>query len=409
MGARHADSHGNGRGPGCIRICGEPRTGWPHSDGLNIQTDVSAKFLELLLAAAPHIKRVGFLLGSTNVLRAQHMENARNIAAKQAVDEDNRVTTRRIWLMAFGACMLAGPVALVARAQQPARLPRVGVLGRPQHRDALRQGLRELGWIDGKNIIIEYRAGTSGDVVRELSGAKVDCIVAGGNLAIETLKHAAPGVPLVMAATADPVGSGFVASLRRPGGNITGLSNINEALTGKRLELLKELRPRMSRVAVLKSPAIPAHNTIWIEAQSSAASLGMKVFPVDYRTAQDFERCYAAIVTEKAEGLLVPQSPLVIREYARILKLAASERLPAMFQSSSVVEMGGLISYGPDETDMWRRAGGYVDKILKGAKPGDLPVEQPTKFELIINLKTAREIGLTVPANMLARASRVIE
>ena len=301
-----------------------------------------------------------------------------------------------------------------AKAQQQGRTPRVGVIGRPEMRDALRQGLLEHGWIEGKNVAIEYRpvretAEQFAETARELNGLKVDCIVASGNLAIGALKQAASGIPVIMAFSADPVGSGFVASLRRPGGNITGLTNINEALTSKRLELLKALNPGVSRIAVLKHPAIAAHDAIWKEALSSARSLGLTVVAVDFRSVEELEAAFAAIAREKAEGLLVPQSPIVVFGRTQLLRLAAKGRLPAVYQSSSFVADGGLMSYGPHELDLWRRSAGYVDKILKGAKPADLPVEQPTKFELVINRRTAKALGLTIPQSLLISADKVIE
>jgi putative ABC transport system substrate-binding protein len=316
--------------------------------------------------------------------------------------------------LAFGF----GALPHAAEAQQPVRIARIGLLSstrpQPRERDAFRRGLRDLGWIEGQNIVIEYRDfGPTRerlvDAVRELVSLKVDCIVSSGNEAIGALREATSQIPLVMAYTADAVGSGFVASLSRPGGNITGLTNISESLTGKRLELLKELNPKISRVAVLKNQTIRAHDAIWKEAQSSAQSLGFKVFAVDYRTVEEFEPAFAAIVRGKAEGILLLQSPLAFSTHAQIVSRTAKERLPTMYQSLFFVEGGGLMAYGPDEIDMWRRSASYVDKILKGAKAADLPIEQPTKFELLINMKTAKALGINIPQSILLRADKVFE
>lgn len=292
---------------------------------------------------------------------------------------------------------------------------RIGVVNQsPRLRNAFKQGLVEHGWIDGKNIIIEFRSHDSDPqkllrIAGELSDLNVACIVASGNLSVGTLKEATSGIPIVMAFAADVVGSGFVANLRQPGGNVTGLTNINESLTSKRQELLKELRPRISRVALLIDPAISAHGAMWKVALASAKPLGLKVFAVEYHGAHDFVAAFAALYREKAEGLVVPQSPTANFARERIVNLVAGAGVPAIYQTSSWVEAGGLASYGTDEADMWRRSAGYVDKILKGAKPADLPVEQPTKFELIFNRKTANALAIKIPNSILIQANKVID
>jgi putative ABC transport system substrate-binding protein len=321
------------------------------------------------------------------------------------------MNTRRKLIVALGAGALAAPFAIFA--QQPPKVPRIAVIT-SRYRDAFVQGLREHGWIEGKNIHVEYRISDSdparaAEVARELSSLKIECLVASGNLSIGTLKRGAPGIPLVMAFAADVVGSGFVENLRRPGGRITGLTNVNEALTGKRLELLRELNPKTARVAMLKDSGIAAHHTIWKEAQTSAQPLGIKVLAIEYRGVEGINSAFAAIAREKADALLVPQSPVASDNRALIMGLAAKGKLPAIYQDLSWVESGGLASYGSDEADMWRRAAGYVDKILKGANPAELPVEQPTKFELAINMKTAKALGIKVPQSILVRTTRVIE
>jgi len=311
--------------------------------------------------------------------------------------------------------LACGSFPFAASAQQSAKIPRVGVVNQsPRLRNAFKQGLAEHDWIDGKNIIIEFRNYDSDPerllkIAGEFSNFNVACIVASGNLSVRTLKEATAGIPIVMAFAADVVGSGFVANLRQPGGNITGLTNINELLTSKRLELLKELRPKLSRVALMIDPAISAHGAMWKVALASAKSLGLKVFAVEYHSAHDFTAAFAALAQEKAEGLVLPQSPIASFARERVINLAAGARVPAIYQTSSWVEAGGLASYGTDEADMWRRSAGYVDKILKGGKPADLPVEQPTKFELILNRKTANALSIKIPNSILVQANKVID
>ena len=304
-----------------------------------------------------------------------------------------------------------------SEAQQPAsQIPHVGVLNAvnaPASREALVQGLRELGYAEGRNIVIDYRSADGHlerfpDLAAELVRVKVDVIVASGNPAIIALKKATQSIPIVMTVVADPVGAGFIASLSRPGGNITGLTNIAEQLSGKRLELLKEINPKIARVAVFRNPTIPTHVNLWKETQEAAEALGLKVLPLDIRAADEIEQAFDAMAKEHVEALIVLPQPVTTTNQ-RIVQLAAKNRLPAMYPFADDVDLGGLMAYGSSRLDLWRRAAVYVDKILKGAKPSDLPVEQPTKFELVINLKTAKQIGLTIPPNVLARADRVIK
>ena len=310
-------------------------------------------------------------------------------------------------------------VAAIVEAQQPKKVPRIGFLGGSSSSaystfiEAFRQGLRDLGYEEGQNIEIDYRYGEgkrdrlphlSGDLVR----LKADVIVVSGALAISALKNATKTIPIVMTTVEDPVAQGFVASLARPGGNITGLTNLAPELSGKRLELLKETSSKISRVAVLWDPTTPGSVVTFNETQGVAPALGVQLQSLEVRSPNDFEGAFRAATTERAGALIVLQSLLTNAHRQRIVDLAVNTRLPAMYTQMEYVEVGGLMSYAPSYTDIYRRAATYVDKILKGAKPADLPVEQPTKFEFIINLKTAKQIGLTIPPNVLARADKVI-
>ena len=279
--------------------------------------------------------------------------------------------------------------------------------------EAFRQSLRDLGYEEGQNIAIDYRygegkrdrlPGLSADLVR----LKVDVIVVSGALAISALKNATKTIPIVMTTVEDPVAQGFVASLARPGGNITGLTNLAPELSGKRLELLKETFSKISRVAVLWDPSTPGSVVTFKETQGVAPALGVQLQSLEVRNSNDFERAFRAATTERAGALIVLQSLLTNAHRQRIVDLALNNRLPAMYTQTEYVEVGGLMSYAPSYTDIYRRAATYVDKILKGTKPADLPVEQPTKFEFVVNLKAAKQIGLTIPPNVLARADRVI-
>jgi putative ABC transport system substrate-binding protein len=306
----------------------------------------------------------------------------------------------------------------IAEAQQPGRVPRIGFLGGGSPSsysarvEAFRQGLKELGYIEGKNITIEYRY-ADGVVERlpnlaaELVRLKVDVIMTGGPGA-EAAKDATKTIPIVITDVADPVGTGLVASLAKPGGNVTGLSSLASELGGKRLELLKEAFPRVSLVAVLWDPTNPNNVLSLGETKVAAGALRVTLQSLEVRGPDDFDPAFSAIKREHATALIVLRNPVTNTHRARILDFAAKSRLPAMYIDNEFTDAGGLMSYGPNRFDLWRRAAIYVDKILKGAKPADLPVEQPTKFEFIINLKTAKQIGLTIPPNVLARADKVI-
>ena len=308
----------------------------------------------------------------------------------------------------------------VAQAQQPTKVPRIGFLHGASASaiaariEAFRQGLRELGYVEGKNIVIEWRY-AEGKLDRlpalaaELVRLKVDVIVTAGPAATRAAKEATSTIPIVMTQDADPVGSGFVASLARPGGNITGLSTLAPELSGKRLELLKEIIPKLSRVAVLGTSTIPGNAQALREVELAAEAFGVKLQYLDVLGPKDIETAFRAASKGRADAVLVLAGGVAQCSRTQIAELAVKSRLPAIYDRPEYVEAGGLMTYGANFTDLDRRAATYVDKILKGAKPADLPVEQPTKFELIINLKAAKQIGLTIPPNVLARADKVIK
>jgi putative tryptophan/tyrosine transport system substrate-binding protein len=310
-------------------------------------------------------------------------------------------------------------VAVVTEAQQPRKVPRIGWLGGASasalasRLDAFRQGLRELGYVEGKNIVIELRAAEAKPdllpaLAAELVSLKVDVIVTGGPLPTRSAKEATSTIPIVMAFDTDPVGNRFVASLARPGGNITGLSDFAPEISGKGLELLKETVPRLSRVAVLGTSTRPGNAQSLKETELAAVELRIKLQQLDVLSPKDIETALRAAVNEHADGALVLQSSIHFSQRTKIAELAVKTRLPTTYPRREFVEDGGLMSYGVNISDLDRRAATYVDKILKGTKPADLPVEQPTKFEFIINLKAAKQIGLTIPPNVLVRADRVI-
>ncbi|MGH7265477.1 MAG: ABC transporter substrate-binding protein [Candidatus Rokuibacteriota bacterium] len=321
-------------------------------------------------------------------------------------------------LLAFGVVVLAlFTTPLAAGAQGAASSPRIGILrsGSPPDPlvEAFRQGLRELGYVEGRNISVEYRwaKGRSerlGDLAAELVRLRMDVIVVAGNEATRVVKHATSTIPIVMPVSIDPVGSGLVASLPRPGGNVTGLALLAEELPGKWMELLKEVLPRASRMAAIWHSAGDPGQVRTSEA--AARSLGLRLHVLTVGRPEDFGRAFAEAQANRAEGLVVLPSGFFFAHRARILELAASHRLPAIYdQEEWVVGSGGLISYGPNIRDLFRRAASFADRILKGARPADLPVEQPTKFDLVINLRTAKALGLTVPPSLLARADEVIQ
>jgi len=308
----------------------------------------------------------------------------------------------------------------VAQAQQPGKIPRIGYLSPgvaspPSARlEAFRQGLRELGYVEGKNIVIEYRFAEGKldripELVAELVRLKVNVIFAYSTPAVQAIKKATTTLPIVTV-SGDPVREGFVASLARPGGNITGLANLTPELAGKRLELLKEVVPQVLRVAVLWNPDNPGSGLRMRETEAAALSLGIKLQSVEVREPYHFERAFSAMKKEPAADALVPlRGRLINDQLHRIVEHAVKNRLPTMYDERGFAEAGGLMSYGTLIADLDRRAATYVDKILKGRKPADLPVEQPMNFELVINLKTAKQIGLTIPQSLLYRADKVIK
>ena len=310
-------------------------------------------------------------------------------------------------------------VAVIAEAQQATKIPQIGYLeGGPlsahtSRMEAFRQGLRELGYEEGKNILIEWRFG-DGKLDRlpalatELVGLKVAVIVTGGTAQTRAAKQATSTIPIVMAQDNDPVASGVVESLARPGGNITGLTNFAPELSSKRLEILREVVPKLSRVAVLGTSNVPSYALVMKELELAAKILGVKLQYLDILEAKDVETAFRAAADGRADGITTFASAMVVAQRAQIVELAAKNRLPGIYHNSQFSEAGGLIFYGVNVLDLDRRAAAYVDKILKGAKPADLPVEQPTKFELVVNLKTAKQIGLTIPPQVLARADKVI-
>jgi ABC-type uncharacterized transport system substrate-binding protein len=310
-------------------------------------------------------------------------------------------------------------IAVLAQAQQPKKIPRIGFLSAVSassispRTEAFRQGLRELGYVEGQSIVVEYRWAEGKfdrlpDLAAELVRLKVDVILSGGPTATRPAKEATVTIPIVMAFDDDPVGSGFVASLARPGGNITGLSTLAPEISGKQLELLKEIVPRLSRVAVFGTSTRSGNAQALREIELAAGTLGVQLQYLDVLGAKDIEALFRAASKGRADAVLALASPTLLLQRTQIADLAVKNRLPAIYDRAEFVEDGGLMTYSVSITDLFRRAATYVDKILKGAKPADLPVEQPTKFEFIVNLKAAKQIGLTIPPNVLARADKVI-
>ena len=328
------------------------------------------------------------------------------------------MVTRRRLVIALGASALAAPLASLA--QQPARIPRIGYLATPDPAvtphllDAFRAGLREHGYIEGQNIVMEYRwvEGTSqrfDDLAVDLVRSKVELILAWSTPAVIAAKQATSTIPIVMLAVGDPVGAGLVASLARPGGNITGLTNSDVELAPKRLQLLKEVLPRLSRVAVLRNPTNLSGELQFRETQAAARSLGIELQLVDVRDPKELEGAFLAMAKARAGALTVLADPMFISRPKQIANLAMRSRLPSAFARRENAEAGGLMSYGPNNADLFRQAATYVNKILKGAKPADLPVEQATRFALVVNLKTAKALGIKIPNSILVRADKVIE
>jgi putative ABC transport system substrate-binding protein len=330
------------------------------------------------------------------------------------------VIDRRTFLAGTGAVLLVAPLA--AEAQQAAKVARIGYLStnlaaNPHLPEAFRQGLRDLGYVEGRNVVIEYRDAEGKPerlpaLAAELVALKVDVIVAPGNSLSVAAKQATRTLPIVFAAASDPVTSGLVTSLSRPGGNVTGASILSSELVGKRLELLTQAVPGVSRVAVLWLPGALGERTekdMLKEADVAARALGVVLQLVEAREPADLDRAFSDMTRARAGALTMLPSNMFLREHRRLVNLAATHRLPAVYTLKEYVDAGGLMAYGPNLADVFRRAATYVDRILKGAKPGDLPVEQPTKFDLVINLKTAKALGLTISDSLLRRADEVIQ
>jgi putative ABC transport system substrate-binding protein len=328
------------------------------------------------------------------------------------------VTSRRTFLVTFAGGILAVPLA--AEAQQAGRLPTIGyvspaVAGPNALVDAFNRGLREAGFVEGRNIVVDRRhMGSREDqydqVMAQLEQQKVDVIVAAGPPAALAAKRVVKTVPVVFAGVGDPVVIGLVQSLARPGGNLTGVAfDVTPEIAGKRLELLKAAVPTLSRVAALWSSADPVGLPQFRQLEQAAQRVRVKVIPYDVRGPESFDPLFDEILKDRANGMLVVGGPVNVIHQKRIIAFASTHRLPAVSISRSYVEDGGLMSYGPSFADIMQHAAGYVARILKGAKPGDLPIEQPTKFELVINLKTAKALGLTIPRSLLVRADQVIQ
>jgi putative ABC transport system substrate-binding protein len=319
--------------------------------------------------------------------------------------------SRRSVAFALLFSLLAAPLA--ADAQPAGKVPRIGVVIGGIPLLGFVEGLRDLGYVDGRNIVIEYRAFEGRaerfpEIIAEFVRLKVDVIISSSTPAVKAAKEATSTIPIVMAGLNDPVGAGLVASLSRPGGNVTGLTNIITELSAKRLELLKETVPGVARVAVLWNSNHPGQPLAFKQTQVAAQALGVTALSVEVRRREDFESAFRRLAKERPGALLVLPDPVTMFHRKLITDFDAKNRLPAMYAAREWADAGGLMSYGTNFAEVFRRAATYVDKILKGAKPADLPVEQPTKFELAINLKTAKVLGLTIPPSVLARADRVI-
>jgi putative ABC transport system substrate-binding protein len=325
--------------------------------------------------------------------------------------------TRKLKFIGYGLCATLFVLCYSASAQQPETIPRVGFLSQiiaaGPNIEAFRQGLREQGYVEGKTIVIEYR-NAHGEPNRLLNLAadlvrlKVNGIVVVGSEASLAAKNATREIPIIMVVASDPVGTGLVDSLARPGGNITGLSGFGPELSGKRLEVLKEIVPGLSRVAALAYQPNPAYNLQLKEVKDAARALKLQLEIVDVREVKDFNAAFGVAKRQRADAVNILTSAFLAAHRNNLVESAARAKLPVIYDTTPFVEAGGLMSYGRNLRENYRRAAFYVDKILKGAKPTDLPIEQPTKFELVINLKTAKQIGLTIPPNVLARADRVI-
>jgi putative ABC transport system substrate-binding protein len=324
---------------------------------------------------------------------------------------------RREFLLSIGGLVAAWPLA--AHAQQMRNVQRIGFLWDspnvfPDAIKAFQHRLRDLGYVDGKTITIEYRWAKGKpermrELAKELVGLKVDIIVAPTSVYTGVAKNATSDIPIIFMSHADPVGSGHVNSLNHPGGNVTGFSLMMTETNVKGLELLKEAVPTLSRIAVIFDPATPSHRPGLKAVEAVGPSIGLNVQPVPVRAATEYEGAFAAMIRERADGVLVLSTPLFIASARPLAQLAMTHKLPSLFGPRHHVDAGGLMSYSPDRANLWRRGADYVDRILRGEKPANLPVQRPTKFEFAINLKTAKAIGLTIPPTLLARADKVIE
>jgi putative tryptophan/tyrosine transport system substrate-binding protein len=323
---------------------------------------------------------------------------------------------RRRAFVSGALALLATPFA--ADAQQAPKIAKIGVLQVGTGTilfEAFKNGMRERGYVEGQHVVFEYRSSEGRserlhEAAAELVRMNVDLIVTSTDQAIAAVKQQTQTIPIVMANSTDPVGTGFVASLARPGGNITGNSAMSPELSAKRLELLREVVPGLSRIAMLWNPDIRGAVLDYRETEGAARSLRLQLQSVEVSRADDLERAFSAITRGRAEALLVPAvSPVMYSNRNQVARLAQQNRLPSMFGTRDYAEAGGLMAYGPSAADQWRRAARYVDKILKGARPGDLPVQQPSKYELVINLKTAKALSLTIPPSLLLRADQVLE
>ena len=341
------------------------------------------------------------------------------MSARSAVDGRSR---RRLVGVIIGTLLVAPSARPLEALAQPRRIPRIGFLSPssladPRTQtfvDAFQRGLRELGWVEGRNVAIEYRwaeetTARLPDLARDLARLKVDVIVAATSPAVQAARQVTTTIPIVMTNAGDAVATGFVASIARPEANITGLSMMGGELLGKQLQLLREVVPQLSRVAVLWNPTNASNVAQLRHAQEAIRTLGLRLHPVEVRGPGDLEGAFASIVKDHAGGVIVVLDSMLVANRTRVAELAARNRLPTMYGLADHVKAGGLMAYGPDVADMYRRAASYVDRILKGARVGDLPVEQPTKFVLVVNLGTARALGLTLPPSISTRADQLID
>jgi ABC-type uncharacterized transport system substrate-binding protein len=324
-------------------------------------------------------------------------------------------------VLGLALCATFFALSIPVQAQQAKTIVKIAYLapstpGAVAHLiEAFRQGLREHGYVEGKGFVLELRYGDGKaerlpELARELVSLKVDVILTSTDGAIAVVKQQTQTIPIVMATSTDPVGTGFVASLARPGGNITGLSVISPELGGKRLELLREIAPRLSRVAFIWNPDIPGATLEYKEVEGASHSLRLQLQFLEVRRSDDLQHAFSAVTKGRAEALILAwPNPVLFSNRDQLTSFTQRNRLPAIYAQKEFVDAGGVMSYGPNLADLYRRAASYVDKILKGAKPADIPVEQPTKFELVINLKTAKQIGLTIPQSVLYRADKVIK